>query len=262
MEVVIVSDDAAVGEAAAAKITQIATTAGPRVVLGLATGSSPVSAYQALARRIDARALDLCQASAFALDEYVGLPAGHPQSYRSVIHRDAATPLGLALDRVHTPNGFAADLPAAAADYEQQIRLAGGIDVQILGVGSNGHIGFNEPGSSLRSRTRIKTLTERTRRDNQRFFTNLEDVPRYCLTQGLGTIMDAKHIVLLAQGADKAEAVAAACEGPITTMCPGSILQFHERATVIIDEAAAEGLRMVAYYKETYSGKPEWQRFE
>ncbi len=264
MEVVIVDDVEAVGEAAAAKIAQIAMSgrkAGKDLVIGLATGSSPVSTYGALARRVAAGTLDLTTASAFALDEYVGLPDGHPQSYRAVIDRDAAGPLRLTPGRVHTPDGSARDVQAAAADYEERIRRAGGIDVQILGVGSNGHIGFNEPGSSLGSRTRIKTLTQSTRNDNQRFFPTLDDVPRHCLTQGLGTIMDARHIVLLAQGNSKADAIAQVCEGPITTMCPGSILQLHEHATVIIDEGAASRLRLADYYKETFAAKPQWQRF-
>jgi glucosamine-6-phosphate deaminase len=261
MEVVIVVDDEAVGEAAAAKIVQIVEETGPDVVLGLATGSSPVSTYQSLAKRVDSGTLDLTAASAFALDEYVGLPEGHVQSYRAVISRDAAEPLRLSPDRVHTPNGFAADIPAAAAEYEHQISRAGGVDVQILGVGANGHIGFNEPGSSLGSRTRIKTLTEATRRDNRRFFSTLEEVPRHCLTQGLGTIMGARHVVLVAQGEAKAEAIAQVCEGPVTTMCPGSILQLHERATVIVDELAARRLKLADYYKETFTAKPQWQRF-
>jgi glucosamine-6-phosphate deaminase len=262
MEVVIVPDDTAVGEIGAAKIASVAAEVGLGVVLGLATGSSPISVYRALGRRVLSGTLDLSQASAFALDEYVGLPTGHPQSYRSVIGRDAAAPLGLAPERVHTPDGFASDLRGAAARYEELIGKAGGVDVQILGVGANGHIGFNEPGSSLASRTRVKTLTSRTRQDNARFFNGLASVPHHCLTQGLGTIMDARHVVLLAQGSAKAEAISAVVEGPITTMWPGSILQMHERATIVIDEAAASGLRLGDYYKETYAGKPAWQRFE
>ena len=262
MEVVIVVDDTAVGEVAAAKIASVAAEVGARVVLGLATGSSPILAYQALARRVRNGTVDFSQSLAFALDEYVGLPPGHPQSYRSVINRDAATPLGLAPDRVHTPNGFASDLPEAAAQYEELIRVAGGVDIQILGVGANGHIGFNEPGSSLASRTRVKTLTNRTRQDNARFFNNLGSVPHHCLTQGLGTIMDARQVILLAQGAAKADAISALVEGPITSMWPGSVLQLHEHATIVIDQKAASRLQLADYYRETYVGKPGWQRFE
>jgi glucosamine-6-phosphate deaminase len=262
MEVVIVPDDTAVGEVGAAKIAAVAAEVGAGVVLGLATGSSPISAYRALARRVHNRTLDLSKASAFALDEYVGLTAGHPQSYRSVISRDAAAPLGLAPDRVYTPNGFASDLPEAASQYEDLIRVAGGVDIQILGVGANGHVGFNEPGSSLASRTRVKTLANRTRQDNARFFDGLGSVPHHCLTQGLGTIMDARHVVLLAQGSVKAEAISRLVEGPITTMWPGSVLQMHEHATIVIDKAAAGLLRLADYYMETYAGKPAWQRFE
>lgn len=262
MEVVVVPDDTAVGEVGAAKIASVAAEVGAEVVLGLATGSSPISAYRALGRRVRNGRLDLSQASGFALDEYVGLRPGHPQSYHSVISRDAAEPLGLPPDRVHTPDGFASDLAEAASEYEELIRVAGRVDVQILGVGANGHIGFNEPGSSLASRTRVKTLTERTRQDNARFFDGLEAVPHHCLTQGLGTIMDARHVVLLAQGSAKAEAIAAIVEGPITAMWPGSILQMHQHTTIVVDEAAAALLRLADYYKETYAGKPAWQRFE
>lgn len=160
------------------------------------------------------------------------------------------------------PDGFAEDLEAAGPAYEAAIRAAGGVDVQLLGVGSNGHVGFNEPTSSLNSRTRIKTLAERTRLDNARFFPSLDDVPQHCMTQGLGTIMDARQIVLVAQGEAKAHAIAAVVEGPVTAMYPGSVLQLHPRATIIVDPAAASELTLADYYRETYAKKPAWQRFD
>lgn len=262
MEVIICGDASQVGHVAAAKIAQVARQVGPHVVLGVATGSSPLHCYGALASRVAEGTLDLGAAQAFALDEYVGLPAGHPQSYSEVIRRTVAEPLRMSPDRVHCPDGTATDLVAACDAYEQAIRDAGGVDVQLLGIGSNGHIGFNEPTSSLRSRTRIKTLAARTRLDNQRFFGSLDEVPMHCLTQGLGTIMDARHVVLVAQGAAKARAIAAVVEGPVTAMFPASVLQMHNRATIIVDEAAAAELTLREYYVDTYARKPAWQSFE
>ena len=262
MEVIICSDASRVGEVAAAKIARVALDAGPSVVLGVATGSSPLHAYAALAQRVADGRLDLSSAQAFALDEYVGLPADHPQRYAEVIRRTVTEPLRMAPDHVHCPDGLADDLDAACQAYEDAIRAVGGVDVQLLGVGANGHIGFNEPTSSLSSRTRIKTLTRRTRLDNQRFFGSLDEVPMHCLTQGLGTIMDARHVVLVAQGAAKAKAIAAVVEGPVSAMCPGSVLQMLQHATIVVDEAAAAQLTLREYYLDTYAGKPLWQSFE
>jgi glucosamine-6-phosphate deaminase len=262
MEIVICPDEARVGELVAAKIAQVVHRAGPEAVLGVATGSSPLRVYEALAARIAAGTLDLSRAYAFALDEYVGLPRDHAQSYAAVIRRTVTQPLGMMPDRVKCPDGLASDLELACEEFEAAIKAAGGVDVQLLGIGSNGHIGFNEPSSSLTSRTRIKTLANRTRVDNQRFFAALDEVPVHCLTQGLGTIMDARHVVLTAQGAAKAHAIAAVVEGPVSAMCPGSILQMHPNATVIVDEAAASALTLRDYYLETYANKPIWQSFE
>lgn len=259
MQVVIVDDPSAVGNAAAVKISD-AIRRRPDLVLGLATGSSPLGIYAELARQVQ-RGLDCSAVRAFALDEYVGLPAGHPESYRSVIDRDVAKPLGLTSSLVHVPDGAAADVVAACAAYEQKITELGPVDIQILGIGSNGHIGFNEPTSSFASRTRIKTLAPNTRADNARFFASAEDVPTHCLTQGLGTIVDARTLVLVANGEKKANAVAAMVEGPVTSMCPASALQFHADATVIVDEAAASSLVLADYYRYTYDHLPNWQRF-
>lgn len=211
----------------------------PEGVIGLATGSSPQLLYQALGARVRDGA-DFSRLSAFALDEYIGIPVGHPESYHSIIRRDVVEPLGLDAARVHIPDGVADD--DAAAAYEDAIRLAGGIDIQILGIGSNGHVGFNEPGSSLTSRTRVARLAEATREANARFFKSRDDVPEFCVTQGLGTILDAGHLLLVANGTHKAHAVAAALEGTVSMACPASVLQLHPRVTVLLDAAAASGL--------------------
>ena len=260
MEIVILPTPAEVGRLAARKIGQVIVRR-PTAVIGLATGSSPLAIYAELAASVRDGLLDARQVRGVALDEYVGIPADHPESYRSVLTRKVTEPLGLDPRNVFVPDGRAADIPAACAAYEATIRDLGGVDLQILGIGANGHIGFNEPTSSFASRTRIKTLAPRTRFDNARFFADPDEVPTHCLTQGLGTIMDARELVLVAQGEAKATAIAAAVEGPVTSMCPGSILQFHPQAYVIIDEAAASGLKLVDYYQHTYANKPDWQRF-
>ncbi len=260
MQVVIVDSSAEVGRVAAAKVGDVIHRRAD-AVLGLATGSSPLAIYAELGRQVTHEGLDCSPVRAFALDEYVGLPAGHPESYRSVIHREVVEPLGLTPSHVHVPDGTASDLPAACAAYEQQIRDIGPVDIQILGIGSNGHIGFNEPTSSFASRTRIKTLAPKTRADNARFFDSADEVPTHCLTQGLATILDARELVLVAQGAKKADAVAKMVEGPVSSMCPGSALQLHADATVVIDAPAASKLTLTDYYRYTYDHLPEWQRF-
>jgi glucosamine-6-phosphate deaminase len=253
-EVVILDDADAAGEVAADLIEALVRRT-PDAVLGLATGSTPLTTWSALA----ARACDLSAVRGFALDEYVGLPAGHPQSYRSVITREVVEPLGLTPSLVQVP---AEDGPIETAgdDYESAIVAAGGIDLQILGIGSTGHIGFNEPGSSFASLTRVKTLTKQTRRDNARFFPSLDGVPTHCITQGLGTILRAKHLVLLAFGEEKAAALAAAVEGPVTASLPGSAIQLHSTVTVIVDEAAASELKFADYYRYSWENRLDWER--
>jgi glucosamine-6-phosphate deaminase len=220
--------------------------AGTLRTLGVATGSSPLSIYKSLQHRWSPA---LGELTAFALDEYVGLPPDHPESYSAVIRREVTDRLRLDPARVHVPQGNAPDLAAACRDFEGAIRDAGGIDLQILGIGRNGHIGFNEPTSSLASRTRVKTLMSATRMDNSRFFEDTQQVPRHCVTQGLGTILEAREVLLVAQGPAKAEAVARAVEGPVSSMCPASVLQLHPRATLVIDEAAAQQLTLRDYYR-------------
>ena len=261
MEIVIVRDADEVGRVAALKIASVVQR-DPEAVLGLATGSSPTGIYASLAARVAAGELDFGRASGFALDEYVGIPLEHPESYASVIERDVVVPLGMDASKVHVPDGRASDVEAAVVEYERAIADAGGIDIQILGIGANGHIGFNEPTSSFASRTRIKTLAPQTRADNARFFDDPSQVPTHCLTQGLGTILDARELVLVAQGPSKADAVAAAVEGPLSSFVPGSALQLHEHATVVVDEEAAAGLKLADYYTYTYANKPAWQLFE
>ncbi|WP_028280757.1 glucosamine-6-phosphate deaminase [Arthrobacter sp. H5] len=258
MEVVILADHQAIGAVAADAVESLITRK-PTAVLGLATGSSPLPVYDELARRHAHDGLQFAQAHGFALDEYVGLPPGHPESYREVIRREFTSRIDIRPENVHGPDGSAEDIPGACLSYEEAIRTAGGIDLQLLGVGTDGHIGFNEPGSSLASRTRIKTLIEQTRRDNARFFDSIDDVPHHVVTQGLGTIMDARHVVLIATGAQKACAVHDFVEGPVAAVCAASILQLHPHATILIDEAAASKLKLADYYRYTFDNKPVWQ---
>ncbi|MGC5614936.1 glucosamine-6-phosphate deaminase [Georgenia sp. Z1491] len=248
MDVVIVPTPAEVGERAAEVTARLLRAAGSEAVLGVATGSSPLGLYAGLAERVRAGELDLSRASAFALDEYVGLPDGHPESYREVVRRTVTEPLGMDPARVHVPDGQAADLDAACVRYERAIAESGGVDVQIVGVGVNGHIGFNEPATSLASRTRVELLTDDTRRANSRFFASIDEVPRRAVTQGLGTILDARHVVLVATGSAKADAVTAVVEGPVGARRPGSVLQLHPEVTVVVDEEAAAGLELADYY--------------
>lgn len=258
-EVIVVEDQDAAGELAADSIVGLIRSV-PDAVLGLATGSTPLALYRALAAKIAATDLDVSRVRGFALDEYVGLPPGHPESYRAVITREVVEPLGLDPERIHVPNGSLDGIQHAGADYENAIVAAGGVDVQILGIGTDGHLGFNEPGSSFASLTRVKTLTEQTRRDNARFFASAADVPVHCITQGLGTILRARHLILLAFGEGKADAVAGAVEGPVSASNPGSAIQLHPHATVLVDVAAASGLRNLDYYRYAWSNKPTWQR--
>jgi glucosamine-6-phosphate deaminase len=257
-EVVVVENEARAGELAAGSILDL-IAAKPDAVLGLATGSTPLPVYRALAEGVRSRGIDVSGLRGFALDEYVGLPAGHPESYRSVIAREVVQPLGLDPHRIHVPNGALETISDAGEQYELAIERAGGVDVQILGIGTDGHIGFNEPGSSFASATRVKTLTAQTRRDNARFFDSPDDVPMHCITQGLGTILRARHLLLLAFGEGKADAVASAVEGPISASSPGTAIQLHPHATVIVDEAAAGRLRNLDYYRYAWNNNPRWQ---
>jgi glucosamine-6-phosphate deaminase len=246
--------------ALAADTIEALVAAHPRAVLGLATGSSPLPTYQELIRRHAAGAGPAYdEVRCFLLDEYVGLPAGHPQTYRATIARELTDALGISGERVTGPDPSPDGLPEAGHRYEEAILAAGGVDLQVLGIGADGHLAFNEPGSSLASTTRLKTLTEQTRRDNARFFGSVDEVPRHVLTQGLGTILRARHLLLVASGERKAAAVAAAVEGPLTASCPASVLQTHPHVSVLLDEAAASGLERTGHYREVFAAKPDWQ---
>lgn len=258
-EVIIVKNEDEAGEIYARCVAELIKN-NPRTVLGLATGSSPLAAYRHLAQYVKDNNIDVSQVQGFALDEYAGLDPKHPESYRSTITRTVVEPLGLNPELVHVPNGNLETIMDAGHEYDKAIEEAGGVDVQILGIGTDGHIGFNEPGSSLASGTRMKTLTEQTREDNARFFDNdINQVPTHCITQGIGTILKARHLVLLAFGENKAEAVAQTCEGAVSVSCPASALQLHPHATIIVDEAAASQLKRKDYYQYVYNNKPEWQ---
>lgn len=261
MEVVILDDAAQLGRVGADVIAEH-VTANPATVLGLATGSSPLRVYRELGARVERGELSLAQCRGFLLDEYVGLPDGHPESYRTVIEREFVDLVDIDPANVHGPDGAADDLRAASNAYEEAIASAGGIDVQLLGVGTEGHIAFNEPGSSLASRTRLKSLTARTRQDNARFFGgDVDAVPRHCLTQGVATILAARHLVLLALGEVKARVVRELVEGHVSARWPVTALQMHPHVTVLLDEGAASRLELRDYYRDAYTGKPAWQGF-
>src|SRR3954470_3742288 len=228
-------------------------------VLGLATGSSPLPTYRELIDRCRAGSLTFAGARAFLLDEYIGLPAEHPQSYRTFIEQNFTGLVDFAADAVRGPDGTSPDVDAACDEYERAISDSGGIDLQLLGIGSDGHVGFNEPISSFASRTRVKSLTDQTRLDNARFFGDLDDVPRHVITQGIGTILEARHVVLIATGRSKAAPVARAVEGPLAAIVPASALQLHPHATVVVDEEAASELTLLEYYRATWANKPPWQ---
>src|ERR1700761_3153752 len=243
--------------ALAADVFEAVVRRKPEAVLGLATGATPLPAYRELIRRHEACVgPSYAAVTCFNLDEYVGLPPGHPQSYRAVIARELTDGLGIGPERGNGPDPSPAGLPTAGERYEALIAAAGGVDVQLLGIGADGHLAFNEPGSSLASRTRIKTLTAQTRADNARFFGSPREVPAHVLTQGLGTILAARHLLLIATGAGKAAAVAAAVEGPVSASCPASVLQLHPHVTVLLDQASAGRLDRLAYYREVYAAKP------
>lgn len=259
MEVVVVPtpDDAAVIVADAyARLLQRR----PAAVLGWATGSTPLPLYRELIRRHREEGLSFAQTRGFLLDEYVGLPEGHPESYRAFIANELERHIDVAPGAIVGPADAHADPVEAGPAYEQLIAEAGGIDLQILGIGSDGHLAFNMPMSSLASRTRMKTLTPRTRQDNARFFGgDIDAVPTQCLTQGLATILDSRHAIMLGFGKGKAQAVREAVEGPVSSRWPASALQLHPHATVVIDEDAASQLAFLDYYRATYAGKPEGQ---
>ena len=210
----------------------------PDAVLGLATGSTPLGLYAQLVALYRAGEISFAQATSFNLDEYVDLPPTHDQSYRYFMEKNLFSQIDLPQARIHVPSGLDVS-EAALAAYDEAIEAAGGIDLQLLGLGGNGHIGFNEPGTPFALGTQVVALTERTRRDNARFFASLDEVPTHAATMGVRTVMHARAILLLAFGRAKAEALAAALTGPVTPDVPASVLQLHPDVTVFCDKEAA-----------------------
>lgn len=255
MEVFIFPDANAMSIAAAREVAQV-LNAKPNAVLGMATGSTPLGLYQELVRMYQRREIDFAHVTTFNLDEYVGLPVTHAQSYHHFMHEHFFRHINIPPQNVHIPSGTTTNYRAFCDWYERRITECGGIDIQILGIGSDGHIAFNEPGSSLSSRTRLKTLAPQTIDDNARFFESRDEVPIYAITMGVGTILEARRVLLLATGKNKANAVAAAVEGPVTSMVTASALQMHADTQVLLDEQAASGLKMREYYDWVQEKKP------
>jgi len=214
----------------------------PDSVIGFATGSTPLGLYNELIRLHRETGLDFSKITTFNLDEYVGLPPEHDQSYHYFMWENLFKHINVDPRHVYIPDGMSDDIDYFCQWYEKQMDEVGGLDLQILGIGGNGHIAFNEPGSSLGSRTRIKTLTSKTVKDNARFFEDPEEVPKYAITMGIGTIMDARKLVLVASSEGKADAIKATLEGPITAMVPATIVQMHQQAHVVLDKEAASKL--------------------
>ncbi len=258
---IIIQKTAEEGSAVGGRIVANLIKSKPEAVLGLATGSTPLKLYREMIKWHKEQGLDFSKATTFNLDEYVGLPADHYASYSRFMNENLFDELNVSKGNIHIPNGLPENLAEHCAAYEQAMVEAGGVDLQVLGIGSDGHLGFNEPTSSFASRTRIKTLDQQTVEDNQRFFKEGEEVPRHVITMGLGTIMDARTCLLFAFGEGKADAVAEMVEGPVSAMMPGSILQFHRDTRIVLDEAAASKLKKADYYKWVYGNKPEWQQY-
>ncbi len=243
MRVIIVKDTDTLGKISAGLIAKEMRKS-PHFVLGLATGTTPIPLYQELIRLHKEEGLDFSTTTTFNLDEYVGLPGDHEQSYRYFMNIHLFDHININKENTFVPDGMAEDIDAFCEEYEAMIKDAGGVEYQVLGIGSNGHIGFSEPGTSLSSRTHKTRLTENTIEDNSRMFDKKEDVPTEAITMGIGTILDAKRILLVANGANKADAMAQAIEGPITAMCPASALQLHPKVTFVVTEDAAAKLTL------------------
>jgi glucosamine-6-phosphate deaminase len=260
MEVIIRPD----ANAAARMVAHIIANdlrANPRLVLGLATGRTMESVYRFLVEMHVREGLDFSLCRTFNLDEYIGLSGDHPQSYRHYMHERFFRHVNFDLRNTHLPDGVAEDPEAECLAYEAMIQQAGGIDLQLLGIGRAGHIGFNEPLSALMSRTRVKALSPATIEQNAPLFEDPAQMPRRAITMGVGTILEASRCLLLVTGEEKAEIVAQAVEGPITAMISATALQLHSRCTVIIDEAAASRLKCTDYYRWIFENEPEWELY-
>lgn len=226
----------------AAKVISSSIRKKPNLVLGLATGNTPIKCYKELVRMHKKEGLDFSEVVTFNLDEYLGLPSDHPQSFRNYMKEKLFNHVNIKPENTYIPPTKPENPQNACQEYEERIKAAGGIDLQLLGIGTNGHIGFNEPSTSFDSRTRVVKLSEQTIQDNSQYFDSAEEVPKQAISMGIGTIMEAEKIILLASGTSKAEAIAKTLEGPKTTNVPASVLQSHSHATTIIDEAAASDL--------------------
>ena len=235
--------------------------ANPRAVLGLATGATMERVYRHLVQMHHEEQLDFSGCTTFNLDEYVGLAAEDAHSYHAYMREHLFRHVNLRIQNTNLPRGDASDLAAECRRYEASIARAGGIDLQLLGIGKSGHIGFNEPLSALKSRTREKALAPATVKQNAPYFGGEDKVPRRALPMGVGTILDARRCVLLATGASKAEIIARAVEGPISSMVTASALQLHPRCTVVVDEEAAAALTETEYYRWIFANEPEWESF-
>jgi len=233
----------------------------PDLVLGLATGRTMEDVYSILVRMHREEGLDFSQATTFNLDEYVGIPPEHPGSYRRYMEEHLFNRVNLEPRRTHLPKGMAMDIETECRQYEAMIRNRGGIDLQLLGIGRSGHVGFNEPLSALRSRTREKALTPETIEQNAFVFGGKDKVPRWAITMGVGTILDARACILLATGEEKADIIAKAVEGPITSMISATALQLHPHCIVIVDEAAAARLEHTDYYRWIFDNERHWADF-
>jgi glucosamine-6-phosphate deaminase len=255
MEVIIKPDYEQMSRAAAQVVVEVLNEK-PNAVLGMATGSTPLGLYQELVRLHQEEQLDFSRVTAFNLDEYVGLPVTHPQSYHYFMRENFFKHVNIPPHNINIPSGTTSNYRAFCDWFEQRIKECGGIDLQILGIGSDGHIAFNEPTSSLSSRTRLKTLARQTVDDNARFFDKPGDVPIYAITMGVGTILDAHRIMLVANGEHKAKAIAQTVEGPVTSMVTASALQLHRDVKVFVDDEAASELVMRDYYQFIYAKKP------
>lgn len=245
-----------------ARLIAKAVRANPRLVLGLATGRTMERVYEFLAEMHRRDGLDFAKCQTFNLDEYVGLAGAEETSYRFYMNKHLFGKINIKTARTHLPFGKAENLDEECAQYERKITKAGGIDFQLLGIGQDGHIGFNEPLSALLSRTRVKALSPDTIKQNAQFFSSPAAMPRRAITMGVGTILESKRCVLLATGEEKSSIIAKAVEGPITSMISASALQLHPHCTIIIDEAAALKLERIDYYRWIFANEPEWQEYQ
>ena len=256
MEVIVVKDYEKLS-AKAGEIVVGAVRKKPDIVLGLATGSTPLGLYGAMAKAQKEHGLSFARVVTFNLDEYVGLPPDHPQSYRCFMDSNLFNHINIKKKNTHVPDGLAKNLTKFCKKYERMIKQAGGVDIQVLGIGRDGHLGFNEPGTSLASLTQVVTLARETIEDNARFFASMAQVPKFAITMGVRTILNARMCLLVANGQSKADAVKGCVEGPITAMCTASALQLHPNAVVIVDEAAASKLARLDYFKWCQEAKPQ-----